>query len=285
MGLKNITWTILSLVARSLPLSWLESLPSKGKLGHFARVGLIKRDLTIKHGVAAGLKFNAGAYNLDTALGTYEMSVQETLSQYLKPGDIFYDIGANVGFFTILAAKLVGSSGKVYAFEPEAVNVATLQHNIQINRFTHVSAIAKAVSRTTGQAELLLAAYSGGHTLATVGSRADARDIINIDVVSIDDLLKQKEIDPPTLVKIDVEGAEIDVLYGMTQTIQEYQPIILYEVDDRNKEIMLSKREEIASFLREYGYEIENLADAYPKISWNVGHAIAIPKGKQLHNS
>jgi signal recognition particle subunit SEC65 len=48
---------------------------------------------------------------------------------------------------------------------------------------------------------------------------------------------------------------------------------------------MLSKREEIASFLREYGYEIKYLADAYPKIAWNVGHAIAIPKGKQLHNS
>jgi FkbM family methyltransferase len=280
MGLKSLIWTSLSLIARSLPISWLESLPSKGKLGRFARVGLIKRDVTIKHGVAAGLKFNAGAYNLDTVLGIYEMPVQETLAQYLKPGDIFYDIGANVGFFTIVAAKLVGSLGKVYAFEPEAENIATLRHNAQINQFTHVSAIAKAVSRTTGQAEFLLANYSGGHTLATVGSRADARDVISIDVVSIDDLLSQNEIESPTFVKIDVEGAEIDVLYGMTQTIKEYQPIILYEVDDRNKEIMLSKREEIASFLRECGYEIKYLADAYPKISWNVGHAIAIPKGK-----
>lgn len=277
MGWKNITWTILSLVARNLPLSWLKSLPSQGKLGRFARLGLIKRDVAIAHGVAAGLKFNAGAYNLDTALGIYEMPVQETLSQYLKPGDIFYDIGANVGFFTIVAAKLVGSSGKVYAFEPEAENVATLRHNAQINRFTHVSAIAKAVSRTTGQAEFLLANYCGGHTLATVGSRADARDVISIDVVSIDDAIGQNEIDPPTFVKIDVEGAEIDVLYGMTQTIKEYQPIILYEVDDRNKENLLSKQEEIAAFLRERGYAIENLADSYPKISWNVGHAIAIP--------
>jgi FkbM family methyltransferase len=278
MGWKAISWTILSVVARSLPISWLESLPAKGKLGRFARVGFIKRDVTVKHGVAAGLKFNAGAYNLDTALGTYEMPVQETLAQYLKPGDIFYDIGANVGFFTIVAAKLVGSSGKVYAFEPEAANIATLRHNIQINRFTHVSAIAKAVSRTTGQGELLLAAYCGGHTLAKVGSRAAARDVVNIDVISIDDAIGQNEIAPPTFVKIDVEGAEIDVLYGMTQTIQKYQPIVLYEVDDRNKEIMLSKREEIASFLREWGYEIKYLADAYPKISWNVGHAIAIPK-------
>jgi FkbM family methyltransferase len=281
MGLKSLIWTSLSLIARSLPISWLESLPSKGKLGRFARIGLIKRDVTIKHGVAAGLKFNAGAYNLDTALGTYEMPVQETLAQYLKLGDIFYDIGANVGFFTIVAAKLVGSSGQVYAFEPEAENMATLQHNARINGFTHINAIAKAVSRTTGQGELLLADYCGGHTLAKVGSRSAARNVVSIDVISIDDLLSQNEIEPPQFVKIDVEGAEIDVLYGMTQTIQEYQPIILYEVDDRNKEIMLSKREEIASFLREYGYEVKDLVDAYPKIAWNVGHAIAIPKGSK----
>ncbi len=77
MGWKNIIWQILAPVARVLPPSWLESLPSKGKLGHFARLGLINRDVTVRHGVASGLKFNAGAYNLDTALGTYEMPVQE----------------------------------------------------------------------------------------------------------------------------------------------------------------------------------------------------------------
>ncbi len=89
---------------------------------------------------------------------------KKSSAQYLKPGDIFYDIGANVGFFTVVAAKLVGASGKVYAFEPEAVNAATLRHNAQINKFAHVTAIEKAVSRTTGQAELLLSDYCGGHT-------------------------------------------------------------------------------------------------------------------------
>lgn len=278
MAWKNIAWKIIGLVARVLPPSWLESLlSSEGKIGYFARLGLNNRDVTVRHGVASGLKFNAGAYNLDTALGTYEMPVQEVLAQYLKPKDIFYDIGANVGFFTVVAAKLVGASGKVYAFEPEPVNVATLRHNIQINKFSHVTAIEKAVSRTTGQEELLLSDYCGGHTLATIGLQAGSRQAIAIDAISIDDLVKLKEIEPPTFVKIDVEGTEIDVLYGMSQTIKECQPIIIYEVDDKKTENLLLKKEEIDAFLQERGYKIKNLAESYPTISWNVGHAIAIP--------
>ncbi len=65
--------------------------------------------------------------------------------------------------------------------------------------------------------------------------------------------------------KIDVEGTEIDVLYGMSQTIKEYQPIIIYEVDDARNENLLSKQEEIDPFLQESGYEIKNLAESYPK--------------------
>ena len=278
MNWKKIVWTIIGRVARILPPSWLEHLLfSSGKIGYFAVLGLTERDVTVGHGVASGLKFNAGAYNLDTVLGTYEMPVQEILAKYLQPEDIFYDIGANVGFFTIVAAKLVGSSGKVYAFEPEPENVSTLQHNIQINKFLHVTTIEKAVSCTTGQEKLLLSDYCGGHTLATISSQANSRQAINIDVISIDDLVKLKEIEPPTLVKIDVEGAEIDVLYGMSQTIKECKPIIIYEVDDKKPENLHSKQKEIDTFLQKNDYEIKNLAESYPTISWNVGHAIAIP--------
>jgi FkbM family methyltransferase len=281
MGWKNQAWEIIGEFARVLPQTWLESLlHSKGKLGHFASLGLIKRDVTVKHGVASGVKFNAGAYNPETALGTYEMPVQEVFSQYLKPGDIFYDIGANVGFFTIVAAKIVGSAGKVYAFEPEAVNAATVRRNAQMNDYAHVTVVEKAVSRTTGVEKLWLTENCGGHTLASVGTVSDAKKSITVDTVSIDDLIDKKLIEPPTFVKIDVEGAEIDVLNGMTQTIKEYQPMIIYEVDDREKESLLNKQKEIDDFLQSHGYEIKYLAESYPGNVWNVGHAIAIPKTK-----
>ena len=266
-------------------------------------MGLIERDLTVKYGLASGVKFNAGAYNPDTSLGTYEIPVQEVLSQYLKPGSIFYDIGANVGFFTILGAKIVNSSGKVYAFEPEAKNAATLRRNAKQNNFDNVTVIEKAVSKTTGEEKLWLREYCGSHSLASddsefalqatkgrelssnntpqqaesVPSFLKIRECVTVDTVAIDDLLQQQQIEPPTLVKIDVEGAEINVLQGMSQTLKKYHPIIIYEVDDENQEGLLGKRKQVDDFLLAHGYEIKPLAESYREISWNVGHAIAIP--------
>ena len=294
MSWKNRTWEVIGRFARFLPPSLLEpSLNSENKLGRIARLGLIERDLTVKHGFATGVKFNAGAYNPDTSLGTYEMPVQKALSQYLKSEDIFYDIGANVGFFTILGAKRVDSSGHVYAFEPEAKNATTLRRNAKLNNFTNVTVIEKAVSRTTGSGKLCLTEYCGSHTLASDEQKLidnpsqqleaelptflQVKERVTVNTVSIDDLLRDNKIKPPTLIKIDVEGAEIEVLEGMSQTLKKWQPIVIYEVDDENQDGLLKKRKQVDDFLLSYGYKIEPLAPSYLGISWNVGHAIAIP--------
>ena len=278
MGWKNKVWKIIGQFARILPPNLLELLLNfKGKVNRFAGLGLLKRDLTFKYGVASGVKFNAGEYNPHTVLGNYEMPVQEVFLQYLKPKDIFYDIGANVGFFTILAAKIVGHEGKVYAFEPEAANVAVLRRNTELNGFSQVKVIEKAVSDTTGIKKLWLTEYCGAHSIAPVGTKFDPKKYTTVNTVSIDDLLQQKKIEPPTLVKIDVEGAEINVLHGMSQTIQKWQPIIIYEVDDEKKEGLLNKQTKIDNFLLAHGYKIKYLEASYPESSWNVEHAIAIP--------
>jgi FkbM family methyltransferase len=304
MDWKNLAREVVGRCARVVPQNWLEPfLYSQNKLSRVAYLGLIQRDLTVKYGLASGVKFNAGAYNPDTSLGTYEMPVQEILSQYLEPGSIFYDIGANVGFFTILGAKIVNSSGKVYAFEPEAKNAATLRRNAKQNNFDNVTVIEKAVSKTTGEEKLWLREYCGSHSLASddseftlkatngrelssnnipqqaesVPSFLKIKECVTVDTVAIDDLLQQQQIEPPTLVKIDVEGAEINVLQGMSQTLKKYHPIIIYEVDDENQEGLLSKRQQVDDFLLFHGYEIKPLAESYREISWNVGHAIAIP--------
>ena len=83
-----------------------------------------------------------------------EPSVQRTLRAIIRPGDVFLDIGANVGFFTILGARLVGDSGSVVAFEPEPRNVAALRDNVALNDFANVTVVAAAVSSSTGTAPL-----------------------------------------------------------------------------------------------------------------------------------
>lgn len=234
------------------------------------------QDVTLAQGVGAGLKFRADKSNRDCRQGTYELPLQKALQNYLKPEGIFYDIGANIGFFTVIAAKLVGTSGHVYAFEPVPENAARISENIKLNEFSNVTLLEKAVSQTTGSGELLLAHHHGGATLSSAGTPPDLKGEMTVDLVCIDDLVLEKTLLPPTFVKIDVEGAEIEALRGMIQTLNQFKPIIIYEVDDGNALAFQRKSEEIATFIRTLGYEITPLEAAYPNIRWHVGHAIAI---------
>ena len=158
--IKQIAFSILPLV----PVNILEGLAGSNpnSFGYrLASAGLRQRDVEVRNGVAKGLKFNTGESCPELALGTYEVPIQNIFTQHLKAGDVFYDIGANVGFFTIIAAKLVGDMGKVYAFEPGQGNASSIRHNAQLNNFTHVEVIEKAVSHSSGEGQLLLAQYSG----------------------------------------------------------------------------------------------------------------------------
>jgi FkbM family methyltransferase len=233
--------------------------------------------LTIRKGVGAGLKFDAPNADPGFRLGTYELPVQKALAQYLQPGAVFYDIGANVGFFSIIAAKKIGNKGQVYAFEPVPENVTTIQRNVELNRFTNVTVVDKAVSSSSGQAELLLAHHIGGAVLATAAMPPDMKGTMFVETVTIDNSLDSIHLKPPTVVKIDVEGAEIDVLRGMMQTIQKFKPVIFYEVDDSDRSIFERKSQELAQFMASLDYRIIDLENSYLGREWYVGHKIAVP--------
>lgn len=267
-------------ILQSLPVGFSEQLSQFGPYWRrVARWGLNGRDVTLRHGVGAGLKFNCGQSNPDGALGTYELPLQRALSDCLTAGNIFYDIGANVGFFTTLAAKLVGPSGQVYAFEPFPGNAACVRHNLKLNGFSHVTILEKAVAESPGTGQLLLGKYCGGYTLSDKESASGAgtEGAIAVDLVSIDELVEQGAIAPPTAIKIDVEGFEIEVLRGMSQTLQQFKPIIIYEIDDKSKKSFDRKQKVVDDFVRSFGYQLASLADSYPEIGWHVGHVIATP--------
>jgi hypothetical protein len=99
----------------------------------------------IEDGVGKGLKFST-PYNFSYVLGTNELPVQNEISRILHKGEVFFDIGANVGFFSIMAARIVGEKGKVYAFEPVMENLISFQKNVELNKFGNVEIITKAVS-------------------------------------------------------------------------------------------------------------------------------------------
>jgi FkbM family methyltransferase len=268
----------LAWVAGQIPLrmiEWLGRFPHHSVPHRIAKLGVCNRDVTIRQGVATGLKFNPAGSNPAYALGTNEPSVQQAFANYLKPGDTFYDIGANVGFFTVIGATLVGDAGKVYAFEPVSENAALVRRNAELNRFHNVTVFEQAVSSRSGKAELLLAHYSGGSTLSIVDTPPDLKGKVTVDVVSIDDLITQQNLLPPNMIKIDVEGAELNVLQGMTQTIKAYRPVILYEIDDGNRDAFERKQAELQKFIQSLGYTTSVLESAYPGLGWHVGHVVA----------
>lgn len=278
---------VVSVSRNFLPLKLFESLSSlefvckTSRLNSIVSKTLANRDLTLRNGVGTGIKFNSSNYNLQTAMGIYELPLQKALSKHLNQGDIVYDIGANVGFFTVISAKLVGNSGHVYAFEPDPNNIKSLEHNVQLNSFANVTVLKQAVARSTGTGELLLGRHSGGHTLSTTAKsqapKYQSSPKIPVKLVAIDDLVAQQIIAPPAVVKIDVEGAELDVLQGMSQTIKKFKPIIIYEIDDPLEETFLQKQEEADSFVRQFAYKIIPLEDWYPQTQHHVGHVVAIP--------
>ena len=262
--------------------SSLEFVCQTSRLNSIVSKTLANRDVTLRNGVGTGIKFNSSNYNLQTAMGIYELPLQKALSKYLKLEDIVYDIGANVGFFTVISAKLVGDSGHVYAFEPDPDNIKNLEHNIQLDSFSNITILEQAVARSTGTGELLLTGYSGSRTLSTTAKSESQKyqscPKIPVKLVAIDDLVTQQMIPPPTVVKIDVEGAELDVLEGMSQTIKEFKPIIIYEIDDPVRETFLKKQEEADAFVKQFAYQIIPLEDSYPEIDHHVGHVVAIPQ-------
>lgn len=226
-------------------------------------------DVEIRHGLAAGFRFNAGKSHAGFALGTSEQHVQDTLANVTPTGGVVYDIGANVGFFTLLASRLVGPSGAVVAFEPVRENVRVLERNLQMNPSTNVRVRPEAVGDRPGEAELVNADNSVAARLRGPGDEADAI-VTRVPVVSLDDLVRDGVIPPPDVVKVDVEGAEVSVLRGMASILHEMAPTIVCETHGT-----------LAAVVRELdaaGYEVTCLEGPLHsnELPWNA-HLLARP--------
>jgi FkbM family methyltransferase len=155
--------------------------------------------------------------------GVWAPAETELCKRELRPGMHVLDVGANIGYFTLLFARLVGPAGSVYAFEPEPRNFELLQHNVARNRYTNISAVAKAVSRTSGTQRLYKSPDNlGDHRLAQgpVG-----RDWVDVSVVALDEFFASDvRVD---FIKLDIQGAECGALQGAHTLIARSSPVSL----------------------------------------------------------
>jgi len=184
--------------------------------------------------------------------GTWEPYTTDILKRILREGMIIVDIGANIGYYSLLAASLVGETGRVYAFEPEPHNYNLLKRNISANGYTNIEAHQKAVSSKAGKRALYVGTQSGTHSLFNV--RETTTKSVMVDLVVMDEFFRErkKNVD---IVKVDVQGAEMDVLMGMQNVIQNNDHLRLlteFEPDLTHAEFSLK---EYWDRLTEYGFK------------------------------
>jgi FkbM family methyltransferase len=180
-------------------------------------------------------------------LGSHDYEIYETrLALGLaRPGDVAVDVGAMIGYYTLIFANRVGSTGRVYAFEPDPDNFGLLEENVRMNGYDHVTCRQAIVGDHTGRASLFPAPeqYKGdARAYAT-----DGRPSIEVDVVRLDDVVDE----PVDLAKIDVQGYEGHVLAGMHALIErspqltmllEYCPLLLTEAGSDPGQVLTDLR-------------------------------------------
>ncbi len=149
------------------------------------------------------------------------------LEKVLSPGKVFIDVGANFGVYTLVASKLVGTSGRVIAFEPTAQSFAILRQNIALNHFANVRAFQFALAQRRGKAWLYHGWDPVGNSLGKdplCGNEGE-----EVQTEALDKLLEEKGIDRVHAIKIDVEGAEELVLRGAIRCLTTHRPIVIFE--------------------------------------------------------
>jgi FkbM family methyltransferase len=207
--------------------------------------------VTIAKGPGAGLSLKIEPYWEPGYLrGSPELGVTEALIEHLSEGDCFYDIGAHIGYYSLIAARRVGPGGHVVAVEPDPDNVQVMRENVLQNRFENVDFVTAAVWNTVGSMSFEKGADTPSRMagkIITDGSSPQG-NVICCQAVTVDHLSASHR--PPDAVKVDVEGGEIQVLEGARETLSCRRPFFLIEIHSMHNETA------VREFLKPFGYTI-----------------------------
>lgn len=232
-----------------------------------------------KGGLAYNVQFPRGRFNIaysnDKELWrghTFLMKEPETIKwiqDEINDGSVFWDIGSNIGLFSLQAASL-NRECKIFAFEPESQNFASLCKNVWLNEYKNVEAHNIAVSGKRKSLELdklFISEMRAGSALHNVGKPSDWHDGSpvfkqNCYCVSIDDLIEKYGLPPPSIVKLDVDGIEMDILRGAEKAMKSSIKSILVEVDEGDSEEV----REMVEFMSGCGFVVSEMSNRTSRI-------------------
>ncbi len=224
-------------------------------------------------------------------LGEYfENAEQGFLQLFLKEGMTFLDIGAHHGLYTLLAAKKVGPTGKVIAFEPSKRELSRLQQHLAINNCENVEIEEFALGKIGEDQDLYLCTDAGGSGLNSLRPPVTDDPIysVKVKVNSLDNYLADKKINAADIafIKIDVEGGELDILHSARQLLSsKIRPLLMCEVEDIRTEPWGYKAIEIYKYLKELGFSWFKVSTSGKLIplsteEFKQGNLIAVPGEK-----
>ena len=268
MGLLSLPRSISALgrkakdAIRLIPLLTLLGLPMRGRLG----------GLPVHWHPLVGLRVVLPGLD---AMGIYHhVWFRQEYEKVARPkkGDVVVDVGAHIGLFALRCLKCFGAS-LVVAVEPHPLNARLLRMNLALNKLDDRALVVEAaLGREEGTARLFIARTSDAHSLIYDRSRHEGGRVVEVAVKTMDGLVEELGLERVDFIKIDVEGAELDVLAGAQRTLSEFRPTLVVETHTGKVPGVL---EELVNTLRPHGYRL------YPiQFHGGVIYLTAVPEGR-----
>jgi FkbM family methyltransferase len=224
----------------------LSSLPSTSLAGKIARypLKLLPRGMVVPilQGPLKGKKWIVGSQRHAFWLGSYEPHLQKLIAREVEQSGEFYDIGANVGFYSLLASTLI-KDGQVFAFEPLPANVGYLRRHLELNGIRNVQVLEVAISDRVGTSFFQEEETGAMGRLEAGGNRRVATD-------TLDSLIRTQQLAPPRYIKMDIEGEELKALLGARACFERYKPKLFLAT--HGKEV----HEECCRLLQSWSFEV-----------------------------
>lgn len=287
--MKKSFLSFASFIARILPLPVKQAFYRFPPLARLIRGSInasVEEGLSVIEVAAGLLKGYRVQLNLKTEksrwLGTYEPELQTALQEFLKPGMTVYDVGANIGYVSLMLAHQSGAGGKVFAFEALPVNVERIQKNIALNKLTNVTVVSGAVLDKPGSVTFYVHDSVGmGKAAGSAGRREEQyKAEITVPGLSLDDFVYEQGNPVPDAVKMDIEGGEVLALPGMSRILREHHPLMFLELHGPESENAAWET------LTAAGYRLYAMESGYPpiespeKLGWKA-YVIAVFKNAE----
>lgn len=222
--------------------------------------------------------------------GSFEPNEFAFLATALGPGTTFIDGGANDGIYSLFAAKRLGGAGTVVAVEPSSREFSRLEENIRLNRL-RIDSVKAALGAVPGVANLAVAEeeHQGQNTIgpAVSNPKVATTGHEEVRVTTIDEIVAERQLDSVAVIKLDVEGSEIEALLGASNTLDRHHPLLLVEVEAERLASQNRTKDELRSFLADKGYALyvfddrTGLLRAAAGDGEPEGNAVAAPAGWQ----